>query len=246
MDYRMKLALLAFLAVLPLVGAPNRADAADPVRETRAATGFSRLEIDGQADVILRQGTREGLTIEATEQALKRIDSEVSDGTLSISLRDQRHWWDWILGGSPTRSPRITIDFIQLDQIETAGAVNLRADGFKAADLRLDLAGASTLRIGDLQATRLRLDGAGAIKAEISGKVGAQFVELSGASTYQAGALISDTASLEISGAGKALINAATTLKVEISGAGAVQYIGNPRLEQEISGVGKISRRDPQ
>lgn len=241
----MKLALLAFLGALPLVGASHWANAADAVRETRVATGFSRLEIDGQADVILRQGNREGLTIEAAGHALKKIESEVSDGTLSISLRDQRHWWDWILGGSPTRSPRITIDFIQLDRIETAGTVNLRADGFKATDLRLELADASTLRIGDLQATRLRLAGAGAIKAEIAGKVGAQFVELSGASTYQAGALTSDSATLEISGAGKALINAATTLKVEISGAGAVQYIGNPRIEQDISGVGKISRRDP-
>ena len=240
----MKLASLALLAAVALSGAPNLASAADPVREARVATGFSRLEIDGQADVILRQGPREGLTIEATTQALERIASEVSDRTLTISLLDQRHWWDWILGGSPTRSPRITIDFIELDQIETAGAVNLRADTFKAGDLRLDLAGASTLRIGDLQATRLRLDGAGAIKAEIAGKVGAQFVDLSGASTYQAGALISDTASLEISGAGKALVNAATSLKVEISGAGAVQYIGNPRLQQEISGVGKITRRD--
>jgi hypothetical protein len=100
------------------------------------------------------------------------------------------------------------------------------------------------LRIGDLQANRLRLDGAGAIKAEIAGNVGAQFVDLSGASTYQAGSLISDSAALEISGAGKALVNAATTLKVEISGAGAVQYIGNPRLEQQVSGVGKITRRE--
>ncbi|MEO8741470.1 MAG: DUF2807 domain-containing protein, partial [Casimicrobiaceae bacterium] len=164
----MKLALLIFLAAIPFVGGSNPAGAADPVRDTRVATGFSRLEIAGQADVILRQGTREGLTIEATRQALDRIDSEVSDGTLSISLRDQRHWWDWILGGSPTRSPRVIIEFIQLDQIETAGAVNLRVDAFKAGDLRLDLAGASTLRIGDLQATRLRLDGAGAVKVEIA------------------------------------------------------------------------------
>lgn len=240
----MKLASLALLAVLAAPGTASLANAADPIRETRAATGFSRLEIDGQADVILRQGTREGVTIEATPQALRQIDSEVSDRTLSISLRDQRHWWDWILGGSTTRSPRITVEFIQLDHIETAGAVNLRAEGIKATDMRLDLSGASTLRIGDLQANRLRLDGAGAIKAEIAGNVGAQFVDLSGASTYQAGSLISDSAALEISGAGKALVNAATTLKVEISGAGAVQYIGNPRLEQQVSGVGKITRRE--
>jgi len=239
-----KVAALVCIAIVTTFGPATVAGAADPVRETRVATGFSRLEIDGQAEVILRQGAVEGVTIEAPPQALRQIDSQVRNRTLSINLNDQRHWWDWILGGGRTRSPRITIDFIQLEQIDAAGAVNLRADGFRASDLRLDFAGASTLRIADLQAARLRLDAAGAIKAELAGTVGTQFVDLSGASSYQAGDLASESAVLQVSGAGKALVNAARTLKVEISGAGAVQYVGSPRLEQQISGVGKISRRE--
>src|SRR6478752_5880890 len=51
--------------------------AADVVRETRAVTGFSRIEVDGQADVTLRQGKTEGLTLEATAQGLKQIRTEV-------------------------------------------------------------------------------------------------------------------------------------------------------------------------
>jgi len=230
------------LALLPYcVGA---ALAADPVRETRVATGFSKIEIDGHADVILRQGTSEGVTIEASAQALRNVETNVHGKTLSIELRDQRRWWDWILGGGVTRSPRITIDFINIERIEAAGSVNFTASTLKTSDLRLDLAGASTLRIADLQASRLRVDGAGAIKADLAGNVAAQFVDLSGASSYQAGGVLSESAVLQISGAGKALINASKSLKVEISGAGAVQYVGNPKLEQEISGVAKITRRD--
>jgi len=240
----MKNLLLAYALALSSFGAGTPATAAEPVRETRVASGFSRIDIDGQADVILRQGTSEGVTIEASAQALRNIDTDVHRKTLSISLSDQRHWWDWILGGGATRSPRITIDFINLERIEAAGSVNFTASTLKTSDLRLDLAGASTLRIGDLQASRLRLDGAGAIKAELAGNVAAQFIDLSGASSYQAGGLVSETAALEISGAGKALVNASKSLKVEISGAGAVQYIGNPKLDQDISGVGKITRRD--
>ena len=240
----MKTLLLAWTVALASLGPPSAALAADPIRETRVATGFSRIEIDGQADVILRQGTSEGVTIEATAQALRRIETEVHDRTLSITLIDQRHWWDWILSGGATRSPRITINFINLERIEAAGSVRFTASTLKTDDLRMDFSGACTLRIGDLQASRLRLDGAGAIKAELAGNVAAQFVDLSGASSYQAGGLVSETAALQVSGAGKALINASKTLKVEISGAGAVQYVGNPKLEQEISGVGKITRRD--
>jgi hypothetical protein len=213
-------------------------------RETRVATGFSRIDIEGQADVTLRQGSSEGVTIEASAQALRQIETEVHDRTLSISLTGQRHWWDWILGGGATRSPRITIDFVRLDRIDAAGAVKFAADSLKSEDLRLDLAGACSLRIADLQATRLRLDGAGAIKADLAGKVAAQYVDLSGAGSYQASGLASDDVVLRVSGAGKAFVNAASTLKVEVSGAGAVQYLGNPKVVKELSGVATVTRRE--
>ncbi len=240
----MKTPLIIGAIALAALGAGNVALAAEPVRDTRVATGFSRIEIDGQAEVILLQGTSEGVTIEATAQALRQIDTDVRNRTLSITLSDQRSWWDWILGGNATRSPRITINFINLERIEASGSVNFTASTLKAEDLRLEFAGACTLHIGDLQASRLRLDGAGAVKAELAGKVPAQFIDLSGVSSYQAGGLFSESAKLQVSGAGKALVNASKSLKVEISGAGVVRYIGDPRIEQEISGVGKITRWD--
>jgi hypothetical protein len=240
-----KLLLIIAAAVLAALG-PGQGvvAAAELQRETRAATGFSRIEIEGEADVRLRQGSSERVTIEASAQALRQIQTEVSGRTLTVSLYDQRHWWDWILGGGRTRSPRVTIDFIQLDGIEAAGAVRFTGDSLKSDDLRLDFAGACSFRIGDLQAARLRLDGAGATKAELAGKVTSQYVDLSGAGSYQAAELMSDNVVLHLSGAGKAVVNAASTLKVEISGAGSVQYTGNPKVEKNVSGLASVTRRE--
>jgi len=230
-----------FAVALWIAAAPG-AMAADAVHETRQAAGFNRIEIDGQAEVVLRQGTFEGLAIDASAEALRHIETSVHGRTLTIEIIDQRRWWDWVFAGSATRTPRITIDLIQLERLEAAGSVKFSASTLRSEDLRLDFAGACTLRIGDLQASRLKLESAGAVKAEVAGKVGSQFVELSGASSYLAGDLVSDSASLQVSGAGKALINAVKTLKVEISGAGVVKYVGNPKVEQDITGVGKVSR----
>lgn len=241
-DVAVKNLLIAVAAVWMTVAASG-GYAADVLRETRAVSGFSRIEIDGQADITLRQGTTEGLTLEATAQGLKQIRTEVRGKTLRISLVDQSHWWQWMTGGSATRTPRITIDLIQIERIEAAGSVNILADSLKANELRLDFAGACKLKISDLQATKLRLDGAGAIKAEIAGKVAEQSIDLSGAGSYQAVDLISDNIELQVSGAGKAIVNAKMLLKADISGAGLVEYAGNPRLEQDVSGIGKIRRR---
>ena len=233
-----------FFAAALFAAATTPVSAAELAREARPLSGFSRIEIEGQADVTLKQGASEGVTIEAPAQLMPRIRTEIRDRTLIISPEGQRHWWDWVVGGGATRSPRITIDFTRLERIEAAGAIKLTADTIKADDLRLDFAGACTLRVADLQAARLRLDGSGAVKAELSGKVGTQFVDLSGAGSYQAAELVSDSAVLRVSGAGKAMVNVATKLKVEVSGAGKVEYVGDPKVEQEVSGVAKITRRD--
>jgi Putative auto-transporter adhesin, head GIN domain len=214
-------------------------------RETRVVTGFSRIEVDGVAEVRLRQGKTEGATIEAPPQLLSRMRTIVRDGTLIIDLAQERQWSDWMHWSGAKQVPRVTVDFIKIDLVETAGAVKLAADSLRGDELRFDFAGASTVRIKDLQASRLRVDGSGATKVELAGKVGSQSVDLSGAGSYAALDLESDRAEVHVSGAGKAYVNAKTSLSVEISGAGLVEYLGNPKVEKDISGVGKVRRREP-
>src|SRR5207247_11476060 len=105
--------------------------------------------------------------------------------------------------------------------------------------------GVCSLKAADCQRTRLRLEGSRAIKPDVAGKVQRQHVDLSGAGSFQASKLDSDEAVIEVSGAGKAVVNAANSLEVDISGAGAVEYLGDPKVKQSISGIGKVKRREP-
>ena len=235
--------VIATLAAVATLATTRRtAPVGESQRETRVLTGFSRIEVYGAAEVRLRQGTTEGATIEAAARLLPRIRTEVRDGTLLIDVAQERQWSDWMHWSGPWKT-RVTVDFIKLDRLESAGAIKLAADDLRADELRLDFSGASTVRIGNLQASRLRLEGSGATKAELAGKVGTQVVTLSGAGSYRATGLESDRAEVHVTGAGKAFVNARTSLAVEISGAGVVEYLGNPKLQQDISGVGKVRRR---
>ena len=237
--------VLAALATIAAVSFARNTPSGEMVREDRAATGFHRLEIDGQVEVTLVQGAAEGVTVEAPSSMLRRVRTEVREGTLFIDAAEQRRMWQWFSGRRGRRTPRITVNLREIDRIEVAGAVTVAADTLKAGELRLDLAGACSLKIRDLQATTLRLDGSGAIKADVAGKVQRQRVDLSGAGSFQASKLASDEAVIEVSGAGKAVVNAANSLEVDISGAGAVEYLGDPKVKQSISGIGKVRRREP-
>jgi hypothetical protein len=224
---------------------PEACPAAEAQRETRALPSFNRVEIIGAAEVVLRQGKAEGATVDAPAELLPRILTMVRNRTLYIDISQHRRWSDWthMFGVHPTT--RVTVDFIRLDSIEAGGAIKLFADGLRGDDLQLDFSGASTVKISNLQASKLSFEGSGATKVELSGKVVTQAVELSGAGSYSAMGLQSDRAEVHVSGAGKAYVNAKTSLTVEISGAALVEYSGNPKLEQEISGVGKVRRREP-
>jgi hypothetical protein len=219
------------------------AAAEEVTQETRAATGFRRIEINGQVKVTLIQGATEGVTLEAPAAALARIRTEVHGDTLVVDVAEARSVWQWFSGRGAVRTAHITIRLRELERIEAAGAITLDVDRLRSNNLFLDFAGACTLRLADLEATSLRLDGAGATTVEIGGKVARQRVDLSGASSYQAERLVSDEAIVDVSGAGKAVVNVSNSLAVDISGAGKVEYLGDPQLRQSISGIGKVTRR---
>ncbi|HSS71839.1 MAG TPA: head GIN domain-containing protein [Casimicrobiaceae bacterium] len=236
------IAVRVLLPALAALAFGSQAGAAELQQESRVATGFHRIDIDGTFEVTLVQGDAEGVTVEATAAALPQIRTQVHGGTLVVHGID-RSVWDWFSGRRSGRATRVTIRLREVDRIEASGAVTLDADSLKASELRLDLAGACTIKIRELQATTLLLDGSGAIKVSVGGKVGRQKVDLSGAGSYLAENLVSDEAVVEVSGAGKAVVNAKNSLAVDISGAGRVEYLGDPKLKQSISGIGSISRR---
>ncbi len=237
--------IAALAAVATAQTTPDACPVAESQRETRKLSSFSRIEIIGAAEVVLRQGKGEGATVDAPAEFQPRILTMVRGRTLYIDISQHRRWSDWthMFGTQP--SVRVTVDFIHVDQIEAGGAIKLFADGLRAEALQLDFSGASTVRIANLQTSKLSLEGSGATKVDLSGKVVTQVVELSGAGSYSALGLQSERAEVHVSGAGKAFVSAKTSLTVEISGAGLVEYTGNPKLEQDISGVGKVRRREP-
>ena len=233
--------LLATLATIAGVSLSRNAPAKEAVHEARPIAGFHRLDVAGLAAVTLVQGSAESVSIDAP--ASMRVQTDVRDGTLTVEVRDRREPWQW-LPGRNAHGVRITINLRDLDKIETAGAITLTAERLETRDLQFDLAGASTVRIGELQASSLKLEGSGATKVTIAGKVARQDIHVSGAGSYDGARLASDEAVVEVSGAGKAVIDARNKLAVDISGAGKVEYLGHPEIKQSISGIGKVVRRE--
>jgi len=240
------LILLAFVVAIWLawsyLAGSSPGAGSDVLAEQRALPPFHRVVVVGFAEVTLVQGGAESVTVEAASRHSRRVQTELSDGTLTITNSQSRRWWSDFFGGG-ARPARVTVTFRELDAISAAGAVKLRADRLRTDRLTVSASGATSLKIADLDTKELSVNGSGAMKVELAGRTVAQKIAISGAGDYRAADLASEDARVAVSGAGRVVVRVEKTLQIGLSGAGNVEYLGNPAVTQEISGIGRVKRR---
>lgn len=210
--------------------------------EARDVTNFDRIVMRGYGDLRITQGEQESLSIEADEEILAHIKTEVQAGELRIDVVDD--WAERIFKifsqGLDSQQIVYNLSIKRLASLKITGAARARSQRLQSSELAIEIGGAVELEIGTLEASSLqiRLPGAGRIK--IAGKVTQQEVSLSGAGVYQAKALESQTAHVRLDGAGKATLWATGDLEASINGLGTVEYYGSPSVHQSVHGLGTI------
>ena len=201
------------------------------------------MAIRGFADVTLVQGNAESLSVAATPKQLRRMDIRVKDGRLTLASHQPGRWWFDLFGGG-ARPARVTLNLRSLDAIATEGAVKVRMARLATDRLAVSASGATSVAIASLDAKELAVDGSGAMKIEIAGRATRQTIDISGAGDYRAADLASESARVEVSGAGRVVVRVETTLDVDLSGAATVEYLGHPKVTRKISGAGRVKQRE--
>ena len=202
-------------------------------KETRNVSSFDAIKIGGAFEVYLTQGN-ESLVVEADENLLDIITTEVRGGTLVISTDKNI---------KNAEELNLYIGFKDLERIDISGAVELKADGrLKFDELDIEGSGASEIEL-DLTADRLSLDFSGASELDLAGSAGTCNIDISGASEIQAYDLELKDCTIDISGAGEAKLNVSDKLKASVSGAGSIRYEGNPSVDSRVSGAGSVRKR---
>lgn len=248
--YSLPLVILAAVVIalvltwLALGGSGSRRDRDEIPAETRALAPFKRIQLSGSTTVNLVQDTNGPLVIGAAPRAAPRITAKVSGDTLYVYASDNYRWWKSLFGRGQASTPQLTIHFKDLDAIEVTGGVRIAARDVHVPSLNIDGSGGTSLQIDDLRVSTLRVSADGALKAVLAGQVTDQSISVSGAGDYQAAKLASDNATVDVSGAGKIVVNVRKRLDARISGAGVVEYLGDPVVKESISGIGRVKRRE--
>lgn len=202
--------------------------------ESRDVQGFDQVHFEGFGTVIINQGDRESLEIEAEDNITPQIRTKVEDRTLKVDFRTNTM--------HPTKPITFRLTVKDLKALDFSGAANVQASNLNAKQLELTFSGAGTGNLESLHTDDLKTTITGAGKVTVSGTTTAQEAHINGAGEYLAGDLQSKDAHVDVNGAGKATVRVSDDLNLQISGAGSVDYYGNPRVTQNISGAGRVTK----
>jgi len=207
------------------------------ITQSRPVSNFDSATLSGVGDITITQGDTESLTVEAEDNVMPHITTEVINRRLNIGFDNQ----DWATMIHPTKPIKFNLSLKNLSVLEVSGTGNVQAASIKTDRLNTRVSGAGNIRIDRLEATSLNTTLSGAGNVEVAGQVTNQDSSMTGLGNMKADNLKSQMARVTVSGAGSATIWAQESLDVTISGAGSVKYFGSPKVTQRITGVGDIS-----
>lgn len=206
------------------------------VSERRDVGDFNEVVLSGVGALNITQTGSESLTIEAEDNIMPLLTSEVHGNSLRIGTEPGAHF-------SPKRPIRYILTVKDLSAIRISGAGNVETASLGTPSLRLELSGAGNLTVTGLAADSLEVSLSGAGNATCAGEVRSQDIRISGAGSYRGDDLASSTARAVISGTGSAHLRVSERLEARVSGVGSIVYSGNPVVSKSVSGVGRISQR---
>lgn len=205
------------------------------VTESRPVNNFDKVSLSGAGDVTIIQGSSEQLEIEAEDNIIQHITTEVRDGTLYIEFEKKA-----II---PTRPIKFIITMRDIHGLETRGVSNIETNAITTDHLDIGISGTGSITINNLKADQLTINVSGAGNFIADGQVSKQKVVLSGAGNYDGEDLESGAVEVTITGLGQVSLWVKDRLDVTISGTGNVSYYGSPQVSQQISGLGKVDNK---
>jgi hypothetical protein len=214
---------------------PGKPGSGNVVSETRQISGFNAIELDYPAQVFISQGGTESLKIEAEDNLLPGLQTQMRGNTLRIyykAAEGERV--------NPTKMVKITIVVKDLQDVELNSAGELTIDGLETGKLEVSLSGAGNLKLNGIAVEDLLVSLSGAGSTTASGTADELRVIISGFGDFNGSDLHSQNADVNISGAGSANLWVDKELDATISGAGSVNYYGEAKVTRQVSGVGSV------
>ncbi|MBN2683468.1 MAG: DUF2807 domain-containing protein [Bacteroidales bacterium] len=206
------------------------------VSETRFVSGFNEIVSEGDYEVNIVQGDEYSVVVEAEENLMPYIETDLDNSTLVIRTKRRRCI-------DPNYRVKVWVSAPEVKSIILSGSGNINAEQIETNFLNVKISGS-----GDIvtQAVCQKLDcsisGSGNISLMGSCDEGDMHISSSG--NINGYGMEQITSFATISGSGDMYLSVIDFLDVKITGSGCVNYIGNPAVTAKITGSGSVNNKN--
>jgi len=228
------------------------------IEETRTVSGVSGVELALPGTLHITMGSSESLRIEADDNLMEYIQTDVRSGGLviesrhGINLRSTRPINYYLtvteLSSLVTSSDGdIETDNLQSDSfsITTSSSGNVSISGLDCTSLRVKISSSGNVKVSELAADSISVDISSSGNLDIQkGKVQQQDINISSSGEYHARDLESVSANVILTSSGEATIRVSERLTGRLSSSGNINYIGSPDVNVNTTSSGKAVQID--
>jgi len=183
--------------------------------EQRDLPVFNAIETSGVFDVEVNCQKPASFEVEADDNILPLVETEVRDGVLRVRTTK---------GYSSRGGIIVRINVPDLASVSSTGAGKFNISNLKNDKFEIQSTGAATV-VASGQSKSLKIGSTGA------GKIDAHDLRAS-------------DADVNVTGAAGVDVYATDELDVTVSGAGRVTYTGNPKVNKKVSGAGQVVKKE--
>lgn len=233
----MKNVLVFTVALLALASCHQIDGSGKIVTEKKQVENFEGVSAGNAIEVQVRIGSPASVEIEADDNLMKLVETNVSNGVLRVHLRN-----NYSISNGHVKA-FVTVP--QLNYVESTGAANVDVlDEIKNAEkITLHASGAAEIN-AKVDAPYVKIESSGAATVKASGKTRDLDADASGGANIHAEELMSENAHAEASGAGNVHVYASVKLDAKASGAGNVLYKGGASVHADESGAGNVKKEE--
>lgn len=188
------------------------------------------------ADVFVKQGAKQEITIKGQENIIGNIKTKVNNGTWRIEFDKKVRKHEKI---------EIKITLAELKNLAVGGSGEITGEGkFKNVnELDLSIGGSGEIEI-DVDAKKITCSLGGSGELELAGSCNDLSISLSGSGEIKAYDLKAKRCTVNAAGSGEVKVNASEDLDVSLAGSGDISYKGNPKVNKSIVGSGDVEKAD--
>ena len=207
--------------------------------EERSTGDYDGVAVAGFFDVDLVAGNEGNVTVEAEENLLEYIVTEVKNGTLHIKVEKGVN----IRPSNWSHGVRVTVPVEEVEEVSLSGSGDIVGKTtLRASNFSTSMAGSGDITL-DVEASNMDVSMSGSGDINLSGRANQLSVQISGSGDVKAYDLEADMVEASISGSADIRVTANESLIARVSGSGDIHYRGNPaKIVSKASGSGDITK----